>query len=152
MSVEDAIAAAQSFSAALDARFESERKALEARAAEAKAKLASGLLDLKERATPAAAYVTPEAAYATPEAASASPEAAYASPEAAYDSFASNGATEAPEGADFDPFAFDQNGVAAPRGVSFDDFASAPQPNLDMPPGEDDVLLDDDGIPTWQEP
>ena len=143
MSVEDAIAAAQSFSANLDARFESERSAIEARAAQAKEKLASGLLDLKERATPPPAH---EEAY-DPFASSSLP-----------DPFAANGAVEAParEGADFDPFAFDQNGAAnvveAPRGVSFEDFASAPEPNLDMPPNEDDVILDDDGIPTWQEP
>lgn len=147
MSVEDAIAAAQAFSAALDSRFESERSAIEARAAEAKDKLASGLLDLKEQAQP------------------------QAPPQPAYDPFASgngmashdelstngadNGAFDAPQsmGDDFDPFAADQPQAEAPRGVSFEDFANeAPQPNLDMPPGEDDVILDDDGIPTWQEP
>ena len=130
MSVEEAIAAAQSFSAQLDARFDAERMAIQARAADAKEKLASGLLDIRERAAPAQ---MPE-----PSASSAVFEA------------------PATEGADFDPFAFDQNGaahpVAAPRGVSFDDFVSAPEPNLDMPPGEDDLILDDDGIPTWQEP
>ena len=161
MSVEDAIAAAQSFSSAIDQRFAAERAAIEAKAAEAKEKLASGVLDLKTRSEPAA-----PPAPAVPPTLDGGFDASAGPVDESFDVFADAGTpsedflSPLDDGGDRSPFSFDDVPTGMPaaapaeaRGaVSFDDFNAVPEPELSAPLGGDELVLDDDGIPTWQDP
>ena len=124
-------------------RYENDRSAIAAKTDQAKEKLAGGLLDLKESAVPRA----PEPA--------TNGEAAFAQFDHSFEEPSFEGLTPVAGNGTRDGLArtaqtFTEDS-AVDELLSFD-HAAAPEPALDMRLGDDDVILDDDGIPTWQEP